>query len=285
MISVIIPTYNREKVIKKSIQSILNQTYKDIEIIIVDDNSTDNTADIIKEFDNSKIRYYRLKENRGACFARNYGIERANGEYIAFQDSDDEWHGSKLEKQLDYLLFKNLDIISCKIKIIGENNKIIFPKDVNLSTNNIYIDNKISTQTILGKKQCFLNVKFDENLPRFQDWDLAINLVKKFKVEVLDEVLVDVYMQDNSISKNPEKAVKALKIFLEKYRTNKKIEAHYLRLIGVYKLQQYKDTKKYFFKAFIKNPLDKKIIIDLILSVLNLKELHRTIYIKKGRFR
>lgn len=285
MISIVIPTYNRGDLIKRSVESILKQSYQDIEIIVVDDNSSDDTADQIKEINSSKVKYYRLDKNRGACFARNYGVKKSSGEYIAFQDSDDIWDSSKLEKQLEYLISNNLDIVSCKIKIIGEEKETIFPENSHIDIDEIYTKNKLSTQTLVGKKQCFLDTPFDERLPRFQDWDLAINLVKKYNVGILDEVLVDVYMQDNSISKNPGKAEKALQIFLEKYGTNKRARAQYLRLIGVYRLQQHKDTKKYFLKSFTLNPLDIKLLVDIVLSVFDLEKLHYNIYLKKGRFK
>jgi glycosyltransferase involved in cell wall biosynthesis len=285
MISVVIPTYNRGSLIRRSIYSILNQTYEDIEVVVVDDNSNDNTEDIINKMTDRRVKYFKLNENKGACFARNKGVELSKGEYIAFQDSDDKWNKLKLEKQLDYLLDKGLDVVSCKIRIIREKDENIFPKYNNLDNDDIYINNKISTQTILGKKECFLDIKFDEKLPRFQDWDLAINLVKKYKVEILNEVLVDAYIQENSISKNPQKAVKAMEIFLNKHGINDKVCGNYLRLIGVYKLQQNEESRKYFINAFKKYPNNKKIIIDLLLTLLNLKKIHYNIYFKNGRFK
>ena len=101
-VSVIIPTYNRAHLVDRAIQSVLNQTYKDFELIIVDDGSTDNTEDIIKEFQkkDERIKYIRHEENRGGSAARNTGIKAAKGEYIAFLDSDDEWLPIKLGRQI-----------------------------------------------------------------------------------------------------------------------------------------------------------------------------------------
>ena len=78
MVSVVIPTYNREKTIKRAVLSVLNQTYEDIEIIIVDDNSSDNTERCIRTIEDARIQYYRLENNKGACYARNYGINKAS---------------------------------------------------------------------------------------------------------------------------------------------------------------------------------------------------------------
>jgi len=84
----------------RAIQSVLDQTYEDFELIVVDDGSTDNTEEVVKNFGNDKIRYIRHEENKGAAAARNTGIRAARGEYIGFQDSDDEWLPVKLEKQI-----------------------------------------------------------------------------------------------------------------------------------------------------------------------------------------
>lgn len=100
-VSIIIPTYNRSKTIKRSINSVLYQTYDDFEIIVIDDGSSDGTDKVIKEFNDSRIKYVRHELNRGASAARNTGIKLSRGKYIAFQDSDDVWVPDKLEKQMN----------------------------------------------------------------------------------------------------------------------------------------------------------------------------------------
>jgi len=92
-VSVIIPTYNRAHTIGRAIKSVLNQTYQDFEIIVVDDGSTDNTEEVVKSFRDKRIRYIQHKKNKGAAAARNTGIKSAKGKYIAFQDSDDDDNG------------------------------------------------------------------------------------------------------------------------------------------------------------------------------------------------
>lgn len=110
MISIVLPSFNRAHILPKAVESILRQTYKDFELIIVDDGSSDNTCEVVKGFNDDRIVYVH-QENAGACVARNNGIDHARGEYIAFQDSDDVWHEDKLEKQLTTLRNTGADVV------------------------------------------------------------------------------------------------------------------------------------------------------------------------------
>lgn len=221
MISVVIPTYNREQTIIRSVESVLNQTYKDIEVIIVDDRSTDNTHKLMSEISDPRLSYIILDENKGANFARNRGIERTKGEYIAFQDSDDFWHPNKLEEQLAFLKAKSADVVFCAMKSFdGEEKVRIVPQGVQegeISVDDLLFGNLISTQVILGKRECFLTEMFDQSFPRYQDWDLVIRLANKHKIMYQDVILVDRYTQGDSISKQPKKALISFQMILDKY--------------------------------------------------------------------
>ncbi len=221
LVSVIIPTYNREKTIVKAVESVLNQTYKNIEVIIVDDCSTDNTKEVINQILDSRIHYYVLEENSGACFARNYGISKANGKYIALHDSDDEWRSCKLEQQMLYMNNNNLEFITCGFIRYrnGVKEKIGFvdcPSDKEEIWCRMLNGNWVSTQTILCYRYCFDIIHFDPNVKRFQDWDLGLQAAKQFRVGVLSEPLVDVYVQDDSIT-NTQKTYDSTCYILEKH--------------------------------------------------------------------
>ena len=107
---VIIPTYNRARLLNRSLTSVLNQTYKNIEIIIVDDGSIDNTKKIIYKLNDNRIKYIKLKKNNGPSYARNFGIKKSKGEFISFQDSDDIYNEKKSEKQIKNLKRNNSDL-------------------------------------------------------------------------------------------------------------------------------------------------------------------------------
>lgn len=277
MISVIIPTYNRGQIIEKAINSVLKQTYKELEIIVVDDCSTDDTFKIVQSIDDERVKYFRLAENSGACYARNYGVNNAIGKYIAFQDSDDVWDLSKLEKQLNYLKINEADVVFCSFaKIEGEKTKIIPEKKINESTLHDLLlkTNQIGTQTIFGKRKCFLAEPFDNELERFQDWDLMIRITKYYRVLHLNEILVNVYVQSDSLSRNNEKALKSLERMVVKYSEkewlDKERAAGFYDSMGHFALLIGQPSKKYYLKAWrlMKKP---KFLIMMILADFNME--------------
>ena len=223
-ISVIIPTYNRGHLIFKSINSVLNQTYQNIEILIIDDGSTDNTEYLIHKLNNSKIKYIKLKENKGASFARNIGIQKASGKYISFQDSDDFYHNDKLEKQYYNLIKKRADFDFCKICLhFNKSHKIIFPtlkQEININLEKYEKElcngNYISTQSILVKKEYIKKYLFDTEFPRLQDYDLVLRMIPNIKVSYTKEILVDLYRENDSIGSSPKKLEESLNLLLNK---------------------------------------------------------------------
>ena len=100
LVSCVLTTYNRSKILKRAITSVLNQTYTNIELIIIDDNSKDNTSDVVKIINNKRIKYIRNTSNKGLSYNRNLGASLSKGEFVAFIDDDDEWFPLKIEKQL-----------------------------------------------------------------------------------------------------------------------------------------------------------------------------------------
>jgi len=136
-VSVIIPTYNREQLLKRAIQSVLNQTFRDFEIIVVDDGSTDNTKEIIDSFTSDKIKYIYESNSGGAARPKNTGIKNAQGKYIAVLDSDDEWLPQKLEKQIELLeIFQDpkLGAVGCDVFVFenGYKTEYKIPKHKNI---------------------------------------------------------------------------------------------------------------------------------------------------------
>jgi glycosyltransferase involved in cell wall biosynthesis len=116
-VSIIIPTYNRAHMLLKAIQSVLNQTYQDFEVIMVDDGSTNNTEEVVRNLRDERIQYFQHEKNRGVAVSRNTGIQVANSKYIAFLDSDDEWFPTKLEKQVNRFKESKAVLISHHVRL------------------------------------------------------------------------------------------------------------------------------------------------------------------------
>jgi len=216
--SVIIPTYNSVKYLPEAIDSILNQTYKDFEIIVIDDGSTDKTKDIvdtfIKEYRN-KIRYF-YQQNKGPGAARNRGIEMATGEYIAFLDSDDLWLPEKLEKSLNFLNSYGFDwICTASYKLNSDNKKSIryvnnafldsSEKRLNILKNGLFFFSHLHIEVagVLTRKHCFKKAGlFDENFIIGEDVDLWFRFEEaKLSGGYLNEPLYIYRLNKDSITK------------------------------------------------------------------------------------
>ena len=123
-VSVITASYNCAKFIEESIKSVLNQTYDNLELIIIDDCSTDNTDEIIKKYlSDQRIRYLKNEKNSGAAVSRNYALREAKGKWIAFLDSDDLWLPEKLELQVNFMKYHNYNFSYTSYEEIDENGK------------------------------------------------------------------------------------------------------------------------------------------------------------------
>ncbi len=222
LVSVIIPVYNREKLVADSIKSVLNQTYSNLEVIVVDDCSTDGTEGATKSVGDKRIKYVRLEKNSGACAARNRGIEEAAGKFISFNDSDDRWIGGKIEAQIDFLQKNDADVVLCKMRCFSADGKFLhdFPDlfaDRKLSYDDLLLYNASSTQTFFGKAECFKKNPFDSRMPRLQDWDEILRISQNHSVFFQDKILVDSFLQPDSISTHPEKGVRAMEMLFEKH--------------------------------------------------------------------
>ena len=222
MVSVIIPSYNRSGSIERSARSVLNQTYTDLELIIVDDCSADNTREVVDALakEDARVRYICHEHNQGACAARNTGIDAAVGEYIAFQDSDDFWLPEKLQIQMDRVLQNDAEVVFCKYKrtISGEEGSVIGPGWFNEGFQEpLTTVWGIGTQTLLMKREVLENLRFDVTLPRFQDLELLLRIAEQYRLYCVDTPLVDYCVGADSIGKHPEYAYKAITIILQKH--------------------------------------------------------------------
>lgn len=204
LISVVIPSYNRKDKLPSCIESVLSQSYGNIEVIVVDDASTDGTELLFRNISDARVRYLRYEENHGACYARNYGGEHAKGALIAFQDSDDTWHADKLEKQYRRLVQTGADMCYCGMNRVAANgSRFYYPVHAPRSEcalKDFLAENRASTQTMLMHRCVWEELRFDESIRRYQDWDFAIRAAARFDLTYLPEALVESEVGGDSIS-------------------------------------------------------------------------------------
>ncbi|PQP34941.1 hypothetical protein C6A37_05125 [Desulfobacteraceae bacterium SEEP-SAG9] len=203
-VSVIIPAYNRAKVIERAINSAIAQTFRDLEIIVVDDGSTDNTRDVVQALDDERIRYIRRENNAGPGAARNEGMRIAEGEFIAFLDSDDEWFPGKTAKQVKLLesLSEDWGICYTGSRIIKDGT-ITKIREGNSSAKGYafkkYVLDKIFLMTptaVMIRRDCVNRVgMFDDRLLCEEDTDFFFRILRDYKLAVLSEVLTTIHRQ------------------------------------------------------------------------------------------
>lgn len=192
-VSVIIPTYNRSEFIKKSVDSVIEQTFKDFELIIIDDGSKDKTSEIISGYKNKVIYFYQ--ENKGPAAARNKGIALSKGLYIAFLDSDDTWDKNKLQIQIRQMENNPEFPISHTQEIWYRNGKILNQKNIHKKYNGYIFERclplcAVGMSTIVAKKEIFEKVGFfDESLPCCEDYDLWLRASIKYPFLLIDKPL------------------------------------------------------------------------------------------------
>jgi len=279
LVSVILPTYNRAHIIEKSIKSVLDQTFTNFELLIVDDGSDDNTEKVVKNIDDPRIKYIKCMENKGANVARNIGISTAKADYIAFQDSDDEWYTDKLKKQVTAMQgsLPSIGVVYSGYWRMQDNKKTYIPTETTTQLEGdisyqLLMSNFIGTPTMLIRKECFEKVgNFDEKLPRFQDWDLVIRLSKYYHFKYINEATMNAYIQTDSLTSNQEAQFMAYKmIFKKHYNDFSKDKKLFIKSHEVMGIQSYlngnaKEGKDYMWKAYKADPLNFKLLFKYIL--------------------
>ena len=271
-VTVIIPVYNSSRYMSEAINSVLTQTYKDFEIVVVDDGSTDNSKEIVGQFIEKypeEIRYIYQK-NKGIAGARNTGIRNANGEFMALLDADDKWYPKRLEEGIK-IIESSADIglvHADSIRISEEGRPLPTPKrDKKYLSgyifNNLFLRKAdIHSLTVLFKKECCENVGlFDENpiCMGCDDRDLWLRIAKKYRIEYIDKILAQHRVHQNNYSKNLEKMFEARVYVLDKFTSEngKGRKLRRLALARIYKehgdrlllKQNFNEAKREYLKA------------------------------------
>jgi glycosyltransferase involved in cell wall biosynthesis len=286
LVSVVLPTKNRADLLGRSIKSVLSQTFRDLELIIVDDGSTDNTAEIVKSFKDDRIIYDRLRENKGAGAARNRGIALSKGKFIAFQDDDDEWRQGKLDKEVKVfeenadpdlgVVFTNMWVIGEKVSEVSRP-ALLRPADGFVFNDALFGRLKnIGIQTALIRREVFDKVGgFDESFPRWIDHEFFIRASRYFLFYHIDEPLVNWYAATSGIASVKINKFVAMKMLLAKYAEDYNKPENKMLLSGFYydlghglcSLGELSEGRKYLLKSIKLNPAYVKAWIAVVFSL------------------
>lgn len=188
LVSVVMPTYNRGRMIILAIRSVLNQTHSELELIIVDDCSDVPVKPCVDRIGDPRVKYIRHEKNKGAGAARNTGVEAARGDFIAFLDDDDYWRSHAIESMLKAI--DGYDVVICghcevyRGRARSNRNRAVRPND--LKKGNIIGGMSV----VLGRARALKDTRFDEALPHAEDWDLFVRLAQKWRMGLTDQILV-----------------------------------------------------------------------------------------------
>ena len=277
MISVVIPTHNRDELLKKALKSIQDQTYQNFEVIVIDDVGNLSTKNLVKQLNDNRFTYIHNNQHQGAPYSRNLGIKMAKGKYIAFLDDDDEFMPNKLEEVNKHIeknpeidVFYHQAIINMVNENIRYKSKPKFYNDQEELYKALLIKNIIGgTSMIIAKKESLIKVGlFDVYLDSLQDYELWLRLAKKgYKFKLIEQALTKYYYRTMSqyISKDIQSNSKSIQIITNKYiddisslsKHNLKLRDDWINRMIVHKALlngqiffAFSTQLKYFFKTF-----------------------------------
>tara|TARA_Y100000590_G_scaffold465489_1_gene637935 strand:+ start:1251 stop:2189 length:939 start_codon:yes stop_codon:yes gene_type:complete len=305
LVSVIIPAYNKAEYTLLTIKSVIKQTYKPIEIIVVDDGSTDNTKKILEDF-SDKIKYI-YQENSGASSARNLGTKKATGSYLAYLDCDDLYYPDKiknsievLEKNKDYdFLYTNVDQIDETNKIVGEFPDILVHGKTGLIFEDLFLQNFICNSTLVIRKSCInKSGYFDEKIFVPADWDFLLRLSQNHQGFYLPDKLTGYRIVDQSTFNQLDTVVdEYIYVIKKNFNSYKKLSkkklnnsfanAYYLHAKNFAAKGNINRSRELFFRSIIhaiNHPKLFKMIVGYLMCILLPKNIVINFFRKKQIF-
>ena len=299
LISIVLRTYKRTDKLKRCIENILSQEYENWELVIVDDNGLNSNykgqaKEIINQFRAIKnpINFFEHQQNLGPCAAGNTGINKSNGEYIAFIDDDDIWHPKKLKLQIEKMHKDKLGIGICGLTCIdltnNSKNNVAFNFEENLFLSLLKKGSGVNQSVTIFRKEILTKIKgFDTNLASYTDFDLLLRASIISKHSEIKAPLVEYYVDSDGISRNYQSKFSGKKIVLEKYKSFYKkyklmpFYSNHIEVLGDYALLcNYKfEAIKCYLKSIFINPFTFKKYIKIIVTILGGRNLYK--YINK----
>ncbi|MFH1612854.1 MAG: glycosyltransferase [bacterium] len=278
-ISVIIPTYNCAQSLLEAIESVLNQSFKDYEIIVIDDGSQDETKNVIDSY--MKNICYIYQQNQGVACARNLGIKKAQGKYIAFLDADDIWIKDKLKMQIEcFEKYPEIGLVFSDLIILNENKEEKeykignFKKDVEA----LIQHNFIPTSKVMVKKECFEKVGMFENFNLAEDYNLWLKIIQHYSIYHIPQCLVKYKNKIRTKSYLLQTTINEIKIISNITLKNKFIikrklgQLFYMAGLFSHQLKKYNQSQKYFIQSILKMPFYWRTYFYIFLNLIKNKK-------------
>lgn len=289
LVSVVITCYNYGKYLSQAIDSVLRQTSPCLEVIVVNDGSTDNTDEVMAQFEGIEHIKYIKQHNAGQANAKNTGIRHARGEFIAFLDADDVWCEEKLEKQMECFKNNRVGVVYCRARYLDDSNEefsyemtapYLQPRRGSV-TQWLVFDNFVQFSSTIVRKDCFERFgTFDENLKMGIDWDLWLRISTAYEFDYVDDRLFFYRMgHSGQMSKNAEERQRCsdriLEGFLQKHRDtvpastiSKAMVYTYCNRGDYYRKRDRWRSTGYYIKALKMAPADTTAYKGLIKNIL-----------------
>lgn len=296
-VSIILPTYNRAHCIRRSVDSVLNQTFTDFELIVIDDGSKDDTKQILESYKDPRLVHIHNTDNRGQTKRLNDGLRIARADLIAFQDSDDEWLPTKLEKQVTAMrgLPPEVGIVyTDKWRHEPGREKYHWRSPSNMPEDGIIFDRalddrvyNIGPQSVLIRKRCFDELgPFDERLTNFNDWEIFVRISRKYLFFHIQEPLVNYFVSPDALTRIGEyKGIEAIEVLFDKYLPDLKrspiVLARRAYWIGSYHMREgnVRKGRSFLWTAAKARPFNPRYVAAWLLSLLG-----RPVYRAAHRF-
>ena len=226
-VSVIIITYNRAQWLKTAMQTVLDQTFEDFELLIINDGSSDDTENTVESFCDPRVRYVKHAQNQGEGVARNTGMQHAKGEYIAFLDDDDEWFPNKLQLGVELLDSQPKQVGLVHSALINfhadSSDEVEKGSPVEQVSGKVFEklmeETFVTLSTVMARKAGFDTVgRFDLSIPAIRDYDMWVRISKKYEFAYIDLPLVKYRIHRDSITHNFRLQIRGREAFLNKYK-------------------------------------------------------------------
>lgn len=290
-VSVVLPTYDRADVLPRAIESVLGQTIPDLELLVVDDGSTDETPTVVEGFEDDRLEYVRFEEQAGANAARNEGLRRSTGEFVSFLDSDDEFLPHHLEtvvSRLERLPADCVGVVTAAESV--EDGAVI---DRNGVPSGRITAETIRRGNVLGgfscatfRRDCFEVVgELDSDLPSWQDFDFFLRVLDTHTLFGLDEVLVRYHERDDSISADLERKLRGQELVREKHRHRFTRETtaywYYARGFVYAEAGEPARARRWFFRAARRDPTVARYHYHLLASLFGRQGFETALRVKR----